>query len=48
MKRFPTSKEKPNFRTPTHNVDPGSYDKKQIRFRLDLLDFDHELWGWVT
>src|ERR1700733_6745853 len=46
MKPFPKSKETPNFRTPTHTADPGSYDRKAVRFRLDLLDFDHELWGW--
>lgn len=26
----------------------NSFDKRFVRFRFDLLDFDHELWGWKT
>lgn len=46
MKRDPKSKEIPHYRQPTHQKDPESFDKRHIRFRFDLLDFDHHLWGW--
>jgi hypothetical protein len=46
MSPFPTHNQKPSFRQPTHNVDPTSFDRLPLRIRFDLLDFDHELWGW--
>jgi len=41
-------KTAPPYRKPTHIQDPQSYDTKQLRIRLDLLDFTHDLWGWET
>lgn len=46
MKRDPKVKEHPSYRQPTHQKSPESFDQKQIRFRFDLLDFDHSFWGW--
>lgn len=42
----PKHKENPLSRTPTNIVEPISYDSKPVRFRFDLLDFDHTDWGW--
>lgn len=46
MPRNPKIKNDPPFRQPTHICDPASFDKMSLRFRFDLLDFDHDLWGW--
>ncbi len=46
--RNPKVKRNPSFRKPTINCDPASFDKKEMRFRFDLLDFEHDLWGWRT
>ena len=42
----PKVKHSPPHRTPTHTEKPEAFDHKQIRFRFDLLDFEHSLWGW--
>jgi len=46
MSPKPKIKTPPPFRTPNHVQDPESYDRKHLRLRLDLLDFEHGLWGW--
>lgn len=43
----PKVKQSPQFREPTHLCDPASFDRKPLRIHFDLLDFDHELWGWT-
>jgi hypothetical protein len=42
----PKHKQHLLVRQPVHKVDPGSFDKLPLRVQLDLLDFDHEYWGW--
>ena len=44
-KRRPKSIECPKYRTPTHQKDPQTLDKEKIRFRFDLFDHEHDLWG---
>lgn len=46
MNHSPKVKEAPSYRQPNHICDPGSFDKMTLRIRFDLLDFEHELWGW--
>lgn len=46
MSHAPKIKETPPFRQPKHVCDPASFDKMPLRIRFDLLDFEHDLWGW--
>lgn len=46
MSHSPKTKESPSFRQPTHVCDPSSFDRMTLRIQFDLLDFEHELWGW--
>lgn len=46
MIQKPKVKEHPPYRQPTHSCDPASYDTMHLRIRCDLLDFEHDLWGW--
>lgn len=48
MSKKPTVKNDPPYRTPTHVCDPKSYDSLELRVHFDLLDFEHDLWGWKT
>lgn len=36
----------PKYREAIISCDPGSFDKRKPRIQFDLLDFDHEYWGW--
>lgn len=42
----PKHLQTPNFRQPVAVCDPSSFDKLNPRIHFDLLDFDHEFWGW--
>lgn len=48
MSKKPTIHNESPSRTPTHVCDPQSYDALYLRIRFDLLDFEHDLWGWNT
>ncbi len=40
------NKDSVSLRQPKHICDPNSFDKQTLKIRFDLMDFDHELWGW--
>jgi hypothetical protein len=46
MTRNPKHNKSLPFRQPINRADPASYDKLHLRIQFDLLDFDHDLWGW--
>jgi len=39
-------KNDPSLKQPKHICDPSSFDKMTLKIKFDLMDFDHELWGW--
>lgn len=48
FKKNPKVEKEPLYRQPLHVCNPLSYDRKHLRIRFDLLDFEHDLWGWET
>lgn len=46
MSKKPKNKEKPPYRQPQNRCDPASFDKEHLRVEHNLLDLDHDHWGW--
>lgn len=46
MTKNPKFKQAPKNHNPTFVCDPDSFDRMLLRIQFDLMDFDHEIWGW--
>lgn len=46
QQKIPSFKNAPPYRQPKIYNDPKSYDKEKPRIIFDLLDFEHNFWGW--
>jgi hypothetical protein len=46
MSKNPKFKQAPKNHQPVNVCDPESYDRMPLRIQFDLMDFDHEHWGW--
>lgn len=46
MSHVQKNQEMPPLKQPKHICDPSSFDRMPLRVRFDLLDFEHDLWGW--